>query len=354
MRVLLLSKYGRTGASSRLRSMQYIPYLTQHGVDVDISPLFNDAYLQALYTQGKRSLWYVFLGYLRRFLKLFQVFSYDAIWIEYEALPYLPAFFEKLLNFFSKPYLVDYDDAIFHHYDQSSNKSVRLLLNKKIDNVMKNAAIVVVGNQYLQSKAQAVGAKKIISLPTVIDLERYPMLESKKTNTITFGWIGSPATQHYIVALKGVFLELKKCLEFQLLLVGASPAVASELKGINVVIEPWSELTEVESLQTVDIGLMPLKDGFWEKGKCGYKLIQYMALAKPTVASPVGVNNELITSDNGFLAETDDQWLEALKVLGTDASLRKLMGENGRKLVEEKYTLQVQAPNLYQALLGCK
>lgn len=354
MKVLLLSKYSRLGASSRLRSMQYLPYLKSVGVDVTVSPLFDDTYLQSLYKDGRRSRIAIFFSYARRMLNFFRIFSYDIIWIEYEIFPYLPAVFERFLKLLKKPYLVDYDDAVFHHYDQTDNFIVKRCLVSKIDIVMKFSNTVVVGNQYLAERAKLAGAKNIIHIPTVIDVMRYPVLNfTQKPNIVTIGWIGSPATQKYLLALKKVFLRLQDKVSFKLLLIGSSNEAEHQLEGLDVEVKAWSEDKEVDDLRNIDIGLMPLQDGLWERGKCGYKLIQYMALGKPVVASPVGVNVELVTKDNGFLADTNEQWFEALLELVNNSVLRHELGLNGREKVESRYTLQSQAKHLHDALVGC-
>ncbi|MDF1637578.1 glycosyltransferase, partial [Alcanivorax jadensis] len=143
MKVLLLSKYPRKGASSRLRSFQYLPFLSEQGAEVVISPLFDERYLDVLYETGRKPRFHSVLLYLRRLWAFMQFFRYDVVWIEYELLPYIPAFGERLLKLFSRPYVVDYDDAVFHNYDFSGNRWVRRLLGRKIYAVMRNASAVI-------------------------------------------------------------------------------------------------------------------------------------------------------------------------------------------------------------------
>ena len=132
MKILLFSKYARLGASTRVRSLQYIPLLKEDGFEVDISPLFSNGYLQALYS-GKNIWPYVFSGYTRRLLSLIATKKYDLLWIEKELFPFFPAFFEQILARLRMPYLVDYDDALFHKYDLHKIPLIRLLLGEKID-----------------------------------------------------------------------------------------------------------------------------------------------------------------------------------------------------------------------------
>ncbi|CAA0080637.1 Uncharacterised protein [BD1-7 clade bacterium] len=336
------------GASSRLRSLQYVPKLVMDGCTVDVYPLFDDQYLQQLYSVRGRSKLSVFRLYIARLKQLFGIRKYDVIWIEYELFPYAPAFFEALLRIFRIPFFVDYDDAVFHNYDLSSNSVVRVLLGTKIDKVMSRARCVIVGNDYLKKRAEIAGARHVEIIPTVVDTQRYSVaIDEKIDRELVVGWIGSPSTQKYVVSLKGVLKEF--CIEgrARLVLVGASEEVLSDLSGINASIEQWTEDSEVDLVGGFDIGIMPLKDGPWEKGKCGYKLIQYMASGKPVIASPVGVNTEIVEKNAcGFLADSSEEWVHALRVLLIDAEQRKQFGLNGRRAVEQHYSLQAQAPRL--------
>jgi hypothetical protein len=161
VKVLLLSRYGQLGASSRLRMYQYLPYLEEMGIEVTIAPLLDDRYLDNLYGGGKRSVARLAGRYLKRVAALLQAGAADLVWIEKELFPLLPAWGEQLLCLFGKPCLVDYDDAVFHNYDLSRNQVVRVLLGKKIDAVMAQASLVTVGNDYLAERAAGAGAGRI-------------------------------------------------------------------------------------------------------------------------------------------------------------------------------------------------
>lgn len=347
VRVIVLSKYPRMGASSRLRTLQYLPMLEQQGFEFTVQSLFDEAYLQNLYGNGSRSRLATAGYYLKRLFMLFSVWRYDLVWIEYELFPYMPAFAERFLAFIGKPYIVDYDDAIFHNYDLSGNPLLKKLLGKKIDAVMARSACVIAGNAYLAARAKVAGAKRIELVPTVIDQSRYEPLTKMTNSPMVIGWIGSPSTQKYIINIKDALRSACEEHGAQLLLVGATADIANQLPGMNVEVVPWSEETEVELIQRMNVGIMPLPDGPWEKGKCGYKLIQYMACAVPVIASPVGVNVDIIgRSDCGYLTDNSEQWADSLDALLSSAEQRKTLGSAGRKAVEEKYSLQVQAPIL--------
>jgi len=347
MKVLILTKYPRMGASSRLRTLQYLPILEQQGFEFTVRSLFDEKYLEKLYVDGSRSRLAISKYYFKRFLTLFSVYRYDLIWIEYELFPYLPAFAERALALIGKKYVVDYDDAIFHNYDLANNPILRRFLAKKIDKVMANASCVIAGNAYLAERAQAAGAKYIEWVPTVVDRSRYMPLTKIEDNSKVIGWIGSPSTQKYIIDIKEALRTVCERHSAHLLLVGATQDIINQLPGIQVEVAPWNEDSEAQLIQQMDIGIMPLPDGPWEKGKCGYKLIQYMACGVPVIASPIGVNSDIINGSKcGYLADDLEQWTNFLSILLSSAEQREILGNAGRKAVEETYSLQVQIPIL--------
>lgn len=349
MKVLLFSRYEDMGASSRVRCLQYLPFLKEQGFEVTVVPLLSNHYLRQLYETKSRSLSQLLRAYLRRFRQLFAIRQYDLVWMEKELFPMLPAWAERFL--LRKPYVVDYDDATFHFYDQHSKGLVRRLLGRKIDVVMQRAALVIAGNEYLADRAKNAGAKRVEIIPTVIDLEKYPEQKPspQKNHPFTIGWIGSPATAKYLHLVQSALAEFcSENPETKIVLIGAGDI---DLDGLPIEVKEWTESTEVIDIQGIDVGIMPLPDNHWERGKCGYKLIQYMACRKPVVASPVGVNRDIVQEGvNGFLAESDDEWVSALKKLMNDLSLRQKMGAASRKIVEEHYCLQVTAPKLSSLL----
>lgn len=347
MKVLLLSKYPRTGASSRLRSLQYLPALAAAGVEVTVQSLFDEQYLNDLYREGRRPGLRTLLLYLKRLCQLPAVFAYDLVWIEKELFPYCPALFERLLSTLGVRYLVDYDDAIFHNYDLAGNGLLRGLLGRKIDAVMAHAGCVIAGNQYLAERARRAGAARVEIVPTVVDHRRYHGADKQGERQRVIGWVGSPSTQKYLVNIQDALHTACKRMNARLLLVGATPEVAGQLPGIAADIMPWSEDTEAASIARMDVGIMPLIDGPWERGKCGYKLIQYMASGVPVVASAVGVNVEIVSSCGcGRLVNSPEEWTAALLELLADPELRHRLGRAGRDSVASRYSLAAQAPVL--------
>jgi len=339
-KILLLTRYGEFGPSSRLRFLQYLPFIENQNIHIDVSPLFSNEYLTALYS-GQSRWCFVISGFWTRIKTLLKVRSYDLIIIEKEIFPYLPAFAERFLRFLGISYIVDYDDAIFHSYDKNINWLIRFLLGKKIDTVMRLSNLVIVGNEYLSSRARSSGAGQVEIIPTVVDLNKYKAVKSTNNKPLVVGWIGSPATSKYLLLIVSVYKLLKSEFDVRFVAVGCNKEI---LKDLPIEVLPWSEETEVQLIQSFDIGIMPLSNSPWEMGKCGYKLIQYMACGLPVVASPVGVNKKIVENGiNGFLAQETHEWEQALRKLLNDKNLRVQMGEKGRDLVKENYSLQQQS-----------
>ena len=344
MRCLLLSRYGPLGASSRVRSYQYLEFLKTQGIEVTVASLLDDSYLTRLYA-GRLPQWDAIIkSYLRRLIWLLKSGHYDLLWLEYEIFPWLPAAVEWILSLTRIPYVVDYDDAVFHRYDLHRSWVTRTLLSRKIDRVMKLASLVVVGNDYLAERARRAGARRVEYLPTAVDLARYPLLTPRTKTVFTIGWIGSPTTSPYLQLVHPALAEVCKQRRAKLVLIGSPRA---ELNGVHTEFREWSAENEAVDIQDFDVGIMPLPDTPWARGKCGYKIIQYMASARPPVASPVGVNQQLVTDRvNGLLATSTADWVESLMFLCDNPNERERMGQVGRALVEERYCLEITGSRL--------
>lgn len=347
-RLLVLTKYGPLGASSRLRSLQYLPPLQAERFDITSAPLLSDAQLVRRYETGNYALVELFWSYALRLRHLLSRKRFDLVWIEKEALPWLPAWCESaLLN--EVPLVLDYDDAIFHQYDMHPNPWVRRLLGRKIATVMRLANTVVAGNAYLADYARRAGAPRVEVIPTVIDLARYRVKDADSASGVfTIGWIGSPSTARYLHDIAPALAQVCRDGRARVRLVGSGPI---ELPGVPVDLIDWQEETEVDEIRKFDVGIMPLPDEPWARGKCGFKLIQYMACGLPVVASPIGVNTEIVEEhENGYLARDGVEWVAALERLLSDAALRERLGAAGRRKVQDRYCLNVTVPRLAAVL----
>lgn len=351
MKLHLLLRYDRLGASSRMRSLQYIQWFEAAGLSLVVSPLFSDAYVSGLQA-GSRSLGEVARAYWSRLGTLMRADDSDLFWIEKELLPWLPASWEMALALNRVPYILDYDDAVYHVYDSHRSKTVRKVLGSKHTLLMQRATLVIAGNEYLASKARRSGARRVEIVPTAIDLNRYllsPTGVGRGSATLpVIGWIGQRSTAAFFESLAPMLQRLQSSGRCLVRAIG----IESEATKFGFEAVPWSEETEVESLKSFDIGIMPLSDGPFERGKCGYKLIQYMACGLPVVASPVGVNAQIVEHGvSGFLADTAADWEAYLGALIDDAQLRRTMGAVGRAKVERSYCVQVTAPRVIELLL---
>jgi glycosyltransferase involved in cell wall biosynthesis len=349
MRILALTRYERLGSSSRVRFYQYFPYLQANGVEIVVAPFFRNAYIQSLYKGQKVNISSVLLAYAKRLATLLGSSKYDILWIEKEIFPWLPAWFESLFQAIGVPYVVDYDDAVYHRYDMHPSWIVRSLLRDKIEKVMHHAALVIVGNDYLAERAKQAGAKRIEYLPSVVDVSQYRLSEAPAKSPFRIGWVGSPVTAPYLDEVREALKILSQEADIHVTLVGSGSI--PPFTNLPTTIIPWGETLERSIGEMFDVGIMPLVDGPFERGKCGYKLVQYMAGGLPVIATPVGVNTHLIEPGrNGYLASSTEDWIQALRSLIQDHQLCSAMGAAGRQMVEQKYNLRRTAPRLLEFL----
>lgn len=343
--VLALTKYSYAGPSSRYRYYNYQECFQNEGVGMTIAPLFTLEYLRVGNKAAK--ILQVLKAYLLRIVFLLSVLlgykKYDLLIIEYELLPFFPALFERLLFLRGIKYIVDYDDAIFHKYDMHKNVLVRMLLGKKIGQVMKMAETVIVCNAYLEQYARKYN-EKVLKLPTVVLLDKYAQAEAQHTRKpdrpFTIGWIGSKSTSVYLLDILPAIEKFASRHDVRFSFVGFDesllPGGVKEHCKIDVV--PWSEKTEIDEILDFDVGIMPLRDDPWSQGKCGFKLVQYMSCKKPVIASPVGINASLVDEGvNGCIAKTADEWFGAFEKLYGDEQLRQRMAEANYAKILEKY-----------------
>lgn len=349
MRILALTRYERLGSSSRVRFYQYFSYLRAQGVEIYSKPFFSDAYIQGLYAGRSVSSKELLFAYLRRLVVLTQSSSYDLLWVEKELLPMFPAGLESLFRSSKVPYVVDYDDAVFHRYGMHPNRLVRRFLGHKIDSVMRHATLIVAGNEYLADRAKAAGAQNVAVVPSVVDVSRYALRQDLTGPVHSIGWIGSPVTVPNLDLIRDALNTLYREMDFRIVLIGAG--TLDPFPDLPTIRQSWSEESELSIGQKFDVGVMPLLDGPFERGKCGYKLVQYMAAALPMIASPVGVNRQIVEHGvNGYLADSTEDWLIALRGLMNNVQNNLKMGLAGRQKAEQMYNLQLTAPQLMKLL----
>jgi len=244
----------------------------------------------------------------------------------------------KLLRRANPRLIFDMDDAVMfheleHHQPLTGKNMVKFL--RTID----HCAGVVAGNRFLAGFSEA-NCPRVTVLPTPVDIARCLRKDhAALTDTVTVGWLGVSGNLHYLETLAPVFRQLaQEFPQFRLKIVSNA---FIDMEGVPLIRERWNLEGEAASLASFDIGLMPLNDTLWARGKCGYKILQYFGAGVPAIASPVGINSEFVQhGHNGFLATDAGEWLAALRGLLADAALRRQMGVHGRKSLEEKYSLQ--------------
>jgi glycosyltransferase involved in cell wall biosynthesis len=332
-----------TSPGQRFRMEQWAPALASDGIEIEFAP-FEDARLHhVLYQPGHvaKKASAVAAAFWRRKNLLRRIQEFDVVYVFREAALLGPAVFERVIARSGVPLLFDFDDAVFEPYKSPTNGYLSLLkCPGKTAVTCRRSRHVLAGNEYLAAYARQFNTSVTI-VPTTIDTERYCSTPYRSGDPIVIGWSGSHSTVMHLRTIERALKRLAGRRPFRLRVIGASYA----LEGIRVESLPWRADSEIDDLRAIDIGLMPLPDDRWSRGKCGLKALQYMAIGIPTVCSPVGVNTTIVQhGENGLLAATDDQWVESLERLIDDASMRERLGRAGRLTVERRFSAAVQVP----------
>jgi glycosyltransferase involved in cell wall biosynthesis len=327
----------------RFRYEQYLSFLEQNGYQFDISILLNEKDDKAFYSKGNyyRKTIIFIKTLLIRTRDWFRMNRYNIIFIYRDALITGSTFFEKRFSRSKAKTIYDFDDAIWLLKVSDANKKLAFMKNAgKTPAIIGLADLVFVGNQYLADYASTFN-KNIAIIPTTIDTSVYvPQPATGAKKSICIGWSGSITTiRHFAIAipvLKKIREKFGDRVSFKI--IGDKDYYCTELdtKG-----DAWVAATEIEDLSKIDIGIMPLPDDDWAKGKCGLKGLQYMALEIPTLMSPVGVNKEIIQHGiNGYLPKTEEEWVTHLTDLIENKALREKIGKAGRQTVIDKYSVE--------------
>ena len=326
--------------SQRYRFEQYMNYLEKQGYPSSFSYLLNEHDDKVFYAPGhyfgKGGI--LLKSVLKRLTEIFFKPLPPVVFVQRECFMLGSAFFEK--RFAKRSRLIfDFDDSIWLQQVSEGNKKLAFLKNAgKTKDIIRAAHLVIAGNEYLASYARNYNTQVVI-IPSTIDTDKYAVKEVSEKENIVIGWSGSFSTiAHFESAVEALQILKNKYGNRLSFIVIGDPAYYNEPLSIKGM--PWNAATEVEDLHRFDIGIMPLPDDEWTRGKCGMKGLQYMAAGIPTVMSPVGVNKEIIQDgENGFLADTTGEWVEKLSRLIESVELRKKFSLNGRKTVEEKYSV---------------
>lgn len=333
-------------------------YLNQNGYKCELSYIISEADDKIFYAKGFffLKMLVVIKAYFKRYRDIFRSKEYDVLFIFREAFMTGTTFFEKKFSKSNAQLVFDFDDAIWLHDTSEGNKKFEWLKNPdKTAKLISLSDMVFAGNHYLADYAKQYN-KNVAVIPTTINVNYHKRSESNSDKEkICIGWTGSHTTIKHFKLAENAMVKLKEKYEEKIYfkVIGDAVYINEKLaiKGIA-----WSLENEIKELEEIDIGIMPLPDDDWSKGKCGFKGLQYMAMEIPAVMSPVGVNTEIISDGvNGFLANGDDEWIEKLSRLIEDKNLRQKMGKEARKTVVENYSFDSQKGNYlkyFNELLG--
>lgn len=343
MKILFLAPYpAYESPSQRYRFEHYLGYLTEEGIGYDYIPFLSNRGWKIFFSKGNvlRKVMAVGGGFLRRWLLMFRIRKYDFVYIHREAAPTGPPVFEWIIaKLYRKKIIYDYDDAIWVPVASEHNKIARYIKwFSKVKTICKMAYKVSAGNAFLADFANP-WCRRVLVVPTVVDTEQsHNRLQVQDAEQTVIGWTGTFSTLKYLDQLVPVLQRLQEKYAFTFLVI-ANKDPQLPLKRYRYM--NWNKDTEISDLLQMHIGVMPLYDGEIEKGKCGFKAIQYMALGIPPVVSPVGVNAQIVENGiNGFVAATGKEWEESLEKLLKDPALRKEMGARSRLKIEQSYSVK--------------
>ncbi|MGB0840552.1 MAG: glycosyltransferase family 4 protein [Chitinophagales bacterium] len=345
-KVAILSQYpGDISPGQRFRYQQYLSFLAKQGIICHEYPFLDMSTTSILYKKGHtlHKILGVLWGFIRRTMLLFRLVRYDCVFIYREASPIGPPFFEWFIaKILGKKIILDFDDAIWMNKTVSQNPLVAWLRNhQKVAKICKWAWKVTCSNAFLANFAQQLN-QQVIQIPTTIDTENYhfPVKQHRQKEHTIIGWTGTITTMIYLDALFPILEKVAEKYPIKFLIISnQAPKIARPF----IEFQQWKAATEIADLRQFDIGIMPLSNTEWEKGKGGFKALQYMALGIPPVVSPVGVNKDIVQDNlNGFHATTPEEWIDKLSRLIESVDLRKKIGASGRKTVVEHYSVLSQ------------
>lgn len=357
--IVYFTKHTTAGPSSRYRSYAYHSYLEKDGFTVTAHALFPSYYLKRFYKSGRKPVLIALCAYARRLLQLIFIKKYDIIYIEYELFPYLSFGLEKWLLRKQKHIVIDYDDAVFHNYDNSKKEWVKKWCGNKIQQLVALSDVVITGSPYL-TRWMLPHAKEVTEIPTSISIQKYSAtlpakLPAEERKLFRIGWIGSATTSPFILLVKDALLQLQQLYNTTLVLIGFDKKLEKQLQGLQYVNYPWQEDTETSLLKTCDVGIMPLPNEPFANGKCGFKLIQYMACGLPTLSTPVEANIKINRGGDNLFANTKFEWYSCLAAIIQNQTFYQQTGENNIAVAKEFYSIennQIHYLSLFQNVLS--
>lgn len=345
-----------TAPGQRFRYEQWLRLLPAGSLHVDVRPLLSQDAFACLYKRGATGAKAAgtVAGLARRLRDIAAAGRYDVAFVHREAFALGPPVVETLLEQ-RVPVVYDFDDAIFLGDTSDANQRIaKLKWPKKVERIVSLATTTTVGNDWLAAWARRF-SDRVEVLPTTIDIDVYrpPERPRPKRDMVRLGWSGSPTTTKHLHTVDGALRRVLKDLPVELAVLGddtySLSGTGAAAKRVSA--KAWTAATEIDDVSDFDIGIMPLPDDEWSKGKCGFKGLLYLALGVAPIMSPVGVNTDIIDPGrNGLLAQSEDEWVEAVAQLVEDEPLRHHLAEAGRQTVVERYSGRQWAPRFLEVL----
>jgi glycosyltransferase involved in cell wall biosynthesis len=343
-RLLIVCPYPQGVApSQRLKFEQYYNYFQLNNFDIQVESFQSISFWNSVYNPKKNleKIFWTILGYVKRVLLIFKLKKFDAVYIHLWVTPLGPPIFEYIYCKFSKKVIFDIDDLVFIENSSSANSWIsRFKGKKKPLYLIKNANYVITCTPYLSNYCKKLN-NNITEISSTINTDNYKLVRKDKSDgKIIIGWSGSHSTVKYLNLISHSLKIISKKYPIKIIVMGSTNF---EIDEIEVECFDWKEDIEVKTIEKFDIGLYPLPDELWVQGKSGLKALQYMACGVATIASSFGdsIKNIINHGENGFLANTEEDWINYLSLLIENHELRKTIGENARKTVEEKYSVEV-------------
>lgn len=355
MKILVITPHlYDTAPGARFRIEQWARYLQKDGFDFTFAPFEDHSLNRVLYQPGKsaKKARLILAAFGRRLKLVRTIKEYDLAYLYREAAVVGPAFIERLIARQGVPILYDFDDPIWLPYESPTNRAFsKLKWQNKVPEICKLATTVVVGNRLLAEWASQ-HAKHVEIVPSTIDLREYPLRSVvEETDRITLGWAGSHSTLPFLESIQAMLKKLAKECAFRLLVVSHTDSYRMDITPAQVLSRKWSAQTEAKDLHAVDIGLAPFPNSGWTPWRCHGKVLQYMAIGVPTVASNIGILPDYICDGkNGMLASGEEEWIGKIRHLMDSTDLRHELGAAGRRTIEERYAAEVWIPKVRQVL----
>lgn len=346
LKVLFIMPLPAYTQNGRFRVAQYAPFMAEENIQYTISPFAFPRFEKILYTQGNhfRKFIYFLVALTIRLFDIYRAYRHDVVVILREACPYGPPLFEYFFRFVNRNIVYDFDDAIWMKQPSVYNRFTNFLKwPGKIKHIIRLSKIVICDITFLEEYARKYNTHTVL-LKCPIDDESYqPVYKNKQPeDEVVIGWIGSHSTQVHPKSLTNVYKRLSA--KYDNIRFKFIDAQDYSVENVKIELKPFSKKEEVKDIQSFDIGIYPLIDIPYVYGKCGFKAQQYMAIGLPTVSTPLGgVSSFVVDGVNGFIASTENEWVEKLSLLIEDAELRKKMGSEARRTVETRLSVRANA-----------